>query len=101
MMCRGVPDEFLSNRHRGGSVERVRITPEERSTAAWAARILGLNVAGADLLRSNHGSVVMEVHSSSGIEGIEKATTVDIAGRIIQFVEANARPAKTQTRGNG
>ena len=101
MMRRGAPDEFRSNLHRGGSAEPVRITPEERSTAVRAARILGLNVAGVDLLRSNHGAVVMEVNSSPGIEGIEKATGIDIAERVIQFLEANARPHKTRTRGKG
>ena len=101
MMRRGAPDEFRSNLHRGGSAEPVRITPEERSTAVRAARILGLNVAGVDLLRSNHGAVVMEVNSSPGIEGIEKATGIDIAGRVVQFLEANARPDKTRTRGKG
>ncbi len=101
MMRRGSADEFRSNLHRGGTPERVRITPEERSTAVRAARILGLNVAGVDLLRSNHGAVVMEVNSSPGIEGIEKATGIDIAARVLEFVEANATPGKTRTRGKG
>jgi ribosomal protein S6--L-glutamate ligase len=95
------PGEFRSNLHRGGSASAVKITPEERSTAVRAARILGLNVAGVDLLRSNHGPVVMEVNSSPGLEGIEKATGVDIAGQIVEFVEKNARPGKTRTRGGG
>ena len=101
MMRRGATDEFRSNLHRGGSAEPVRITPEERSTAVRAARILGLNMAGVDLLRSNHGAVVVEVNSSPGIEGIEKATGIDIADRVVQFLEANARPHKTRTRGKG
>ena len=66
--------EFRSNLHRGGKANVIRITPEERSTAVRAARIMGLNVAGVDLLRSNHGPVVMEVNSSPGLEGIEGAT---------------------------
>jgi ribosomal protein S6--L-glutamate ligase len=93
--------EFRSNLHRGGSAELVKLTPEERSTAVRAARIMGLNVAGVDLLRSNHGPVVMEVNSSPGLEGIETATGKDIANMIIQFIERNARPGRTRTRGRG
>ena len=101
MMRRGAPDEFRSNLHRGGTAERIRITPEERSTAVRAAKILGLNVAGVDLLRSNHGPVVMEVNSSPGLEGIEKATNLDIAGMVVEFLERTAKPNKTTTRGKG
>jgi ribosomal protein S6--L-glutamate ligase len=93
--------EFRSNLHRGGSASLIRITPEERSTAVRAAKTMGLNVAGVDLLRSNHGSVVMEVNSSPGLEGIETATSKDIAGTIIQFIEKTANAGKTQTRGRG
>src|SRR5690606_35020494 len=93
--------EFRSNLHRGGTAQLVKITPEERSTAVRAARIMGLNVAGVDLLRSNHGAVVMEVNSSPGLEGIEQATGKDVAGIIIDFIEKNAKPNKTQTRGKG
>ena len=93
--------EFRSNIHRGGSAEPIKITPEERSTAVRAARIMGLNVCGVDLLRSNHGPVVMEVNSSPGLEGIEKATGIDIADKIIEFIEKNAKPGKTKTRGKG
>ena len=101
MMRQGEPGEFRSNLHRGGSTRQIRITPEERSTAVRAARVMGLNVAGVDLLRSNHGPVLMEVNSSPGLEGIEKATGFDIAGRIISFIESHARPMKTKTRGRG
>ncbi|HEY9843884.1 MAG TPA: 30S ribosomal protein S6--L-glutamate ligase, partial [Candidatus Obscuribacterales bacterium] len=69
MMRRGREGEFRSNVHRGGSIEAVRITPEERSMAVRAARIMGLNVAGVDILRSNHGPLVMEVNSSPGLAG--------------------------------
>jgi ribosomal protein S6--L-glutamate ligase len=62
---------------------------------------MGLNVAGVDLLRSNHGPVVMEVNSSPGLEGIEKATERDVAGMIIEFIEKNAQQGKTRTRGKG
>jgi ribosomal protein S6--L-glutamate ligase len=84
------PGEFRSNIHRGGSAEKVRLTPEELSTAVRTARQIGLAVAGVDLMRSNHGAVVLEVNSSPGLEGIEEATGVDVAGRIIEFLEKNA-----------
>jgi ribosomal protein S6--L-glutamate ligase len=95
------PGEFRSNLHRGGTASLIRITPEERSTAVRAARILGLNVAGVDILRSNHGPVVMEVNSSPGLEGIEGATGKDIASTMIQFIERNATLGRTRTRGQG
>ena len=97
----GKEGEFRSNLHRGGSAELVRITPEERSTAVRSARVMGLNVAGVDLLRSNHGPVVMEVNSSPGLEGIERATGKDVAGLVFQFIEKNARPGRTRSRGQG
>ncbi len=93
--------EFRSNLHRGGQATLIRITPEERSTAVRAAKVMGLNVAGVDLLRSNHGPVVMEVNSSPGLKGIEAASGKDIAGQIIQFIEKNARQGRTKTRGTG
>ena len=97
----GAEGDFRSNLHRGGSAQVIRITPEERSTAVRAAKIMGLNVCGVDLLRANHGPVVMEVNSSPGLEGIEKATGKDIAGNVIAFIEQNAKPNKTKTRGRG
>ncbi len=94
--------EFRSNLHRGGTASVVKITPEERSTATRAANILGLNVAGVDLLRSNHGPVVMEVNSSPGLEGIETATGKDIAKMIIEFIEKSGKEKKgTRTKGKG
>ena len=101
MMRHAKEGEFRSNLHRGGTASVIKITPEERSTAVRAARIMGLNVAGVDILRSNHGPVVMEVNSSPGLEGIEGATGKDVAGMIIEFIEKNARPYKTKTRGTG
>jgi len=92
--------EFRSNLHRGGSASLLRITPEERSTAVRAANTMGLNVCGVDILRSNHGPVVMEVNSSPGLEGIENATDKDVAGTIIQFMEKNAKKGKTRTKGS-
>jgi ribosomal protein S6--L-glutamate ligase len=93
--------EFRSNLHRGGNAELIKITPEERSTAVRAAQVMGLNVAGVDILRANHGPVVMEVNSSPGLEGIEKATGKDVAGAIIGFIEREAKPNRTMTRGKG
>ena len=93
--------EFRSNLHRGGTASLIRLTPEERSTAVRAAKKMGLNVAGVDLLRSNHGPVVLEVNSSPGLEGIETATGKDIADLIVQFIEKNAKPHRTRTRGKG
>jgi ribosomal protein S6--L-glutamate ligase len=95
------PGEFRSNLHRGGSAKSTKITPTERRTAVSAARAMGLNVAGVDLIRSNHGPLVLEVNSSPGLEGIENATGLDVAGRIIEFIEQNARPGRTRTRGRG
>ncbi len=100
MKRQGAAGEFRSNLHRGGTSSLIRITPEERSTAVRAAKIMGLNVAGVDLLRSNHGPVVMEVNSSPGLEGIENSTGKDIAGMIITNLE-KLKPGKTRTRGKG
>lgn len=93
--------EFRSNLHRGGTASLIRLTPEERSTAVRAARHMGLNVSGVDILRSNHGPVVMEVNSSPGLEGIESATEKDVAAMIYQFIEDNAKPSGARTRGRG
>ncbi len=95
------PGEFRSNIHRGGTAERIRLTPEERAMAVRAARQIGLRVAGVDIMRSKHGPVVLEVNSSPGLEGIETATGVDVAGRIIKYLEANARPGRTRSRVKG
>lgn len=97
----GAADDFRSNLHRGGSAELIKITPAERSTAVSAAKRMGLNVCGVDMLRSNHGPVIMEVNSSPGLEGIEAATGKDIAGMIIDFMAANAKVGKTKTKGKG
>ena len=90
------PGEFRSNIHRGGHARRIRLTPEERATAKRAAKILGLNVAGVDLMRSNHGPVVLEVNSSPGLEGIEAATKVDVADNVIEFIEGHAEIKATR-----
>jgi ribosomal protein S6--L-glutamate ligase len=93
--------EFRANLHRGGKAEPVVISEDERRTAVRSAEVLGLNVAGVDMLRSSRGPVVMEVNSSPGIEGIEQATGADVAGAMIAFLERRARRGETRTRGVG
>jgi ribosomal protein S6--L-glutamate ligase len=93
--------DFRANLHRGGRAEPVEITARERQVALRAARIIGLNVAGVDLLRTKQGPMIMEVNSSPGLEGIEAASGVDVAARIVEFIESSARPHKTKTRGRG
>lgn len=87
--------EFRSNLHRGGAAEVVEITPEERAMAVRAAKIMGLNVAGVDLIRSGRGPLVLEVNSSPGLQGIETATGMDIADKIIEFIEKNVKIQRT------
>lgn len=98
MKRQGAPGEFRSNLHRGGQAELIKLTPEERSTAVRAAKAMGLKVAGVDLLRSNHGPVVMEVNSSPGLEGIESATGIDLAVKIMEFVEKKADKGNARDR---
>ncbi len=87
MVRHAAPGDFRSNLHRGGNAEVAKLTTKERRTAVRAAKALGLNVAGVDLLRSERGPLVLEVNSSPGLEGIETTTGVDVAGEIIEFVE--------------
>lgn len=101
MKRRGAEGDFRSNLHQGGQAERVRISPAERATAVDAARAMGLNFCGVDLLRAREGPVVMEVNSSPGLEGVETATGLDVAGKVIDYLEANIRRGKTRTRGRG
>jgi|ERR1019366_4545243 ribosomal protein S6--L-glutamate ligase len=89
MKRQGIPGEFRSNLHRGGSAEVIELSKEERETAIKSAKKLGLAIAGVDMLRSSRGPLVMEVNASPGLEGIEKATGVDIAEKIIEYVERN------------
>jgi len=88
------PGEFRSNLHRGGIAEATKLTPTERKTAIKAASTLGLKIAGVDMLRSEHGPLVLEVNSSPGLEGIEGASGKDVAAEIIKYVEKHARPPK-------
>ncbi|APX12382.1 30S ribosomal protein S6--L-glutamate ligase [Tateyamaria omphalii] len=97
----GAEGDFRSNLHRGGSAQLIKLSPEERSTAIRAAKTMGLNVCGVDMLRANHGPVVMEVNSSPGLEGVEKATGLDVAGKIIEYIEKSAIKGTTKTKGKG
>jgi ribosomal protein S6--L-glutamate ligase len=102
MMRKAKPGEFRSNLHRGGTSSTVKLTPEERKAATRAADAVGLNVAGVDILRSKHGPLVIEVNSSPGLEGIEKATEKDVAGSMIEYIEKNAEPfSRNRTKGKG
>src|SRR5712692_3412910 len=87
MKRQAIAGEFRSNIHRGGKAKKVRLSPEYRKTALAAARVLGLRVAGVDLIESAEGPMVMEVNSSPGLEGIEKTTGVDVAAAIIERSE--------------
>lgn len=88
--------EFRSNLHRGGYAEVVKLTRQERATAISAAKKMGLGVAGVDMLPSKRGPLIIEVNSSPGLEGIEGATKIDIAGKIIRYLEKNAAKKKIQ-----
>jgi ribosomal protein S6--L-glutamate ligase len=101
MMRTAKDGEFRSNLHRGGSAVITKLSKEERATAIQAAKSMGLNMAGVDILRSKRGPLVMEVNSSPGLEGIERATHKDVADLIVQFIEKNARPHRTRTKGKG
>jgi ribosomal protein S6--L-glutamate ligase len=87
MRRQAVAGEFRSNIHRGGTARKLRLPAEYRKTALAAARVLGLTVAGVDLIESAEGPMVMEVNSSPGLEGIQKTTGVDVAGAIIEHIE--------------
>jgi ribosomal protein S6--L-glutamate ligase len=89
MERRAAPGEFRSNLHRGGTASPVKLTTKERNTAIRAARVMGLGVAGVDLLRADRGPVLMEVNSSPGLEGIETSTGIDVAGEIIDYIESH------------
>jgi len=101
MMRLGKIGDFRANLHRGGKAQAVAVSEDEARTAVRSAEVLGLNVAGVDLLRSNRGPVVLEVNSSPGIEGMEQASGADVAGAMIEFLERHARRGATKTRGVG
>jgi ribosomal protein S6--L-glutamate ligase len=93
--------EFRANVHQGGCALKVKLSSQERAIAISAAKTMGLHVAGVDLLRSNHGPLVLEINSSPGLEGIEKATHVNIAGKIIQYIETHAKPTSRNKQFQG
>jgi ribosomal protein S6--L-glutamate ligase len=97
MRRQAVPGEFRSNLHRGGTARKVQLTPEYRKTALAAARVLGLRVAGVDMIDSAEGPMVMEVNSSPGLEGIQKATGMDVADMIIELIEGEVMPGSGRT----
>jgi len=90
MKRQGGPGEFRSNLHRGGTAEEIKLSRSERATAVKAARVMGLNLAGVDLLRSERGPLVLEVNSSPGLEGIETTSEIDVADRLVEYIEDNA-----------
>ena len=92
------PGEFRSNLHRGGTAEIVKLTAAEVDTALRAAAVMGLGVAGVDLLRSRSGPAVLEVNSSPGLEGIEGATALDVAGAIIEYIEQRVKRRNAKQR---
>ncbi|MBA2651489.1 MAG: 30S ribosomal protein S6--L-glutamate ligase [Tatlockia sp.] len=93
--------DFRANVHQGGKAIRVILSPKERALAICAAKTMGLKVAGVDLIRSNKGPLVLEINSSPGLEGIEKATHINIAAKIIQYIEKNAKPKSVNQRFQG
>ena len=96
MKRQAVTGEFRSNIHRGGTAKKLRLSPEYRKTALAAARVLGLRVAGVDMIESDEGPMVMEVNSSPGLEGIEKTTGVDVAGAIVEQIERDLQAASAK-----
>lgn len=95
------PGEFRSNLHRGGYAKLIKITDEERQMAVRVTKIMGLNIAGVDIIRSNRGPLIIEVNSSPGLAGIESASKIDIATKIIMFIEDNALTHPSKERGAG
>ena len=93
MRRQAVAGEFRSNIHRGGKARRCRLSPDYRKTAQAASRVLGLRVAGVDMIESEEGPMVMEVNSSPGLEGIQKATDVDVACAIMEYIESEVQMA--------
>ncbi len=93
--------DFRSNLHRGGTASAVKLQSEERSLAIKAAKVMGLDVAGVDLIRSAHGPLVLEVNSSPGLQGIERVTGKDVANMIIEYIEKDAHKGVNKTKGKG
>lgn len=98
MMRKAKKKEFRSNLHRGGTAQLIEATPEEKKMAVKAAQVMGLNVAGVDLMRSERGPLILEVNSSPGLQGIEQVSGIDIASLVIEFIENNSSVAKNRKR---
>ena len=92
MKRQGAEGDFRSNLHQGGSAQAYKLNRKEKSTALAAAKAMGLGVCGVDMIPSKRGPLVMEVNSSPGLEGIEKSTSLDIAGAVMEYIEANVTP---------
>jgi len=96
MKRQGAEGDFRSNLHQGGSATAHKLTRKEKSTALAAAKAMGLGVCGVDMIESARGPLVMEVNSSPGLEGIEKSTQLDIAGKIMDYIEKNVTPSSPE-----
>ena len=92
MKRQGAAGDFRSNLHQGGSATAHKLTRKEKSTALAAAKAMGLGICGVDMIESSRGPLVMEVNSSPGLEGIEKSTQLDIAGKVMDYIEKNVTP---------
>ncbi|RDV29118.1 30S ribosomal protein S6--L-glutamate ligase [Alteromonas aestuariivivens] len=101
MQRKAAKGEYRSNLHRGGSAEVVKLSAAERRLAVSAANVMGLDLAGVDILRSAHGPLVIEVNSSPGLEGIENATGIDVAGKIISYIEKDSESGPNKPKGKG
>jgi ribosomal protein S6--L-glutamate ligase len=93
MKRQGAEGDFRSNLHQGGSATSYKLNSKERETALAAAKAMGLGVCGVDMIPSDRGPLVMEVNSSPGLEGIEKATGIDIAAKMMDYIEKNITPS--------
>lgn len=101
MERKAAPGEFRANLHQGGTASPIKITKKEREVAVKAAKVMGLRMAGVDLLRSERGPLILEINSSPGLEGIESSTGKDVAGMIIEHIEKNAKPIGPKSRYQG
>lgn len=98
MKRQGAEGEFRSNLHRGGKATVIRLSRAEKAAALGAAKALGLDIAGVDMLQSERGPLILEVNSSPGLEGIEKATGIDIAGEIVKYIEESVNKRSTKRK---
>jgi len=98
MKRQSLDDDFRSNIHQGGEGMAIKLTDEERKTATKAAKAMGLPICGVDMMRSEKGPLVLEVNSSPGLEGIERVTGRNVAAKMIEYVEQNARKQRRRDR---